>query len=140
MTNVVSGEHNRLEQEGTEQNHDGVKIKRPDRPDKDGRDDIALVKLKTSIKQTAYAHAVCYDEDPASSLIWPTEYGVVTGWGSRRQVKIFHIVFSHNLPWILNSTINAEIVIRADFLDFNVLVEEDAEVSPSTDVTLKQSQ
>ena len=92
MANVVSGEHNRLEQEGTEQNHDGVKIKRPDRPDKDGRDDIALVKLKTSIKQTAYAHAVCYDEDPASSLIWPTEYGVVTGWGSRRQVKILTVL------------------------------------------------
>ena len=87
-TNVVLGDHNRLEQGGTEQNHVGAKIVRPPKSGKNGRDDIAMIKLKDSIKQTAYAHAVCYDEDPASALIWPTEYGVVTGWGSRKQVDV----------------------------------------------------
>ena len=87
-TNVVLGDHNRLVEEGTEQNHEGAKIVRPPKSGRNGRDDIAMIKLKNSIKQTAYTHAVCYDKDPASALIWPTEYGVVTGWGSRKQVDV----------------------------------------------------
>ena len=84
---VVLGEHNRFEEAGTEQSYDGIKLMRPPKSGKSGRGDMALVKLEYPIKQTAYVHSVCYDEDPDSSLIWPTQYGVVTGWGSKKKGK-----------------------------------------------------
>lgn len=84
---IALGEHDRLTDEGTEQSYDAIKIIRPPRYFKKRRDDLALVKLKYPVKQTAFVHSICYDNDPTSSLIWPTEYGVITGWGSRKQSK-----------------------------------------------------
>jgi hypothetical protein len=83
----ISGEYNRFDEAGTEQTYEAVKLIRPSKSGKHRRDDIAMVKLQYPIKPTSYAHAVCYDEDPDSSLIWPTQYGVVTGWGSKKQVR-----------------------------------------------------
>lgn len=79
----ISGEHDRFDEAGTEQTYEAVKLIRPPKYGKKGRDDIAMVKIQHPVKQTAYVHLVCYDEDPQSSLIWPTQYGVVTGWGSK---------------------------------------------------------
>lgn len=85
---VVLGEHHRLEVEGTEQDHTAIKIIRPRKYSKKERDDLVLVKLRDAIKQTAYVHSICYDDDTSGSLIWPTQYGVVTGWGSKTQNNI----------------------------------------------------
>ena len=63
-----------------------MNLTRSSKSGKAGRHDLAMLKLEYPIKQTAYVHAVCYDEDPDSSLIWPTQYGVVTGWGSKKKV------------------------------------------------------
>lgn len=86
------GEHNRLDVAGTEQTHDAKEIFRPPKAGKDGRDDLAMVKLQRAIKPTAFVHTVCYDEDPVSSLIWPTQYGVVTGWGSKTRVGFDKVI------------------------------------------------
>jgi hypothetical protein len=92
---IITGEHNRFEEAGTEQTYEGVKLVRPPKSGKTRRDDMAMVKLEHPVKQTAYVHSVCYDEDPDSTLIWPTQYGVVTGWGSKKKVRTF--MFYQNL-------------------------------------------
>lgn len=55
---------------------------------------MVLIKLNHPIKQTAYVRTVCYDEDKKSTLIWPTHYGVVTGWGSTTKVRFIFEIFS----------------------------------------------
>ncbi|CAB3991250.1 complement factor B-like [Paramuricea clavata] len=84
---VVLGEHNRFDDAGTEQTYEVVKLIRPSKSGKNRSDDIAMVKLQYPIKPTSYVHAVCYNNESNSSLTWPTQYGVVTGWGSKKQTK-----------------------------------------------------
>ncbi|XP_046845122.1 sushi, von Willebrand factor type A, EGF and pentraxin domain-containing protein 1-like [Xenia sp. Carnegie-2017] len=79
---VVLGEHDRFDEAGTEQTYEAIKLFRAPKFAKGGRANLVLIKLNHPIKQTAYVRTVCYDEDKKSTLIWPTHYGVVTGWGS----------------------------------------------------------
>ncbi|KAM8871559.1 coagulation factor VII-like [Synchiropus picturatus] len=84
---VVAGEHNTVEDEGTEQTlqvaqivtHDGYIKKTTD-------NDIALLRLATPINYTTYAVPVCLPTRPlAEHHLWAIQMHTVSGWGKRSE-------------------------------------------------------
>ena len=54
--------------------------------------DIALIKLRTEVKLGKFVRTVCLPEKQEGDLAIPRKYGLVTGWGATKALKIGQVL------------------------------------------------
>lgn len=54
--------------------------------------DIALIKLRTEVKLGKFVRAVCLPQKQEGDLAIPRKYGLVTGWGATKTLKIGQVL------------------------------------------------
>ena len=54
--------------------------------------DIALIKLRTEVKLGKFVRTVCLPQKQEGDLAIPRKYGLVTGWGATKALKIGQVL------------------------------------------------
>ncbi|XP_078357588.1 complement C2-like [Oculina patagonica] len=85
---VVLGEHERFEEEGTEQNIRAKKlILHPNASLANLGDDLALIRLEHAVKFSPFVRTVCLPLPTDVFYVRPGKSCVIAGWGSSRRVS-----------------------------------------------------